>query len=57
MTIFDSKKNSIADIRYLFERVRPVGTTPEGLVFEALMGEIQSMSKNTDAYFINLCDG
>ena len=31
--------------------------TPEGLCFEAIMGEIIKQSANTDAYFINLCDG
>lgn len=57
MTIFDSKINSIEDIRFMFPRIRPTGSTPEGLVFEALMNQIQSMSRNTDAYFINVCDG
>lgn len=57
MTIFDSKTNSIEDIRFMFSHIRPTGSTPEGLVFEALMNQIQSMSRDTDAYFINVCDG
>lgn len=57
MTIFDSKTNSIEDIRFMFSHIRPTRSTPEGLVFEALMNQIQSMSRDTDAYFINVCDG
>ena len=57
MTIFDSKINSIHDILYFFSRIGTCGTTPEGLAFNAIMKEIQTKSRNTDAYFINVCDG
>jgi hypothetical protein len=57
MYIFDSKKDNIAKIRKLFPRIDTIGTTPEGLTFEAAMRDIKKSSANTDAFFINLCDG
>lgn len=57
MYIFDSKKDNIAKIRKLFPRLSTLGTTPEGLTFEAAMRDIKKSSANTDAFFINLCDG
>lgn len=57
MYIFDSKKDNIAKIRKLFPRISCLGTTPEGLTFEAAMRDIKKSSANTDAFFINLCDG
>lgn len=57
MYIFDSKKDNIAKIRKLFPRISCIGTTPEGLTFEAAMREIKKSSANTEAFFINLCDG
>jgi hypothetical protein len=57
MYIFDSKKDNIAKIRKLFPRLSTIGTTPEGLTFEAAMRDIKRSSANTDAFFINLCDG
>lgn len=57
MYIFDSKKDNIAKIRKLFPRISTIGTTPEGLTFEAAMRDIKKSSANTDAFFINLCDG
>lgn len=55
--IFDSKKDSIQTIRSMFPRLRVVSTTPEGLAFEGIMKEMIKQSRNTDAYFINICDG
>lgn len=57
MYIFDSKKDNISKIRKLFPRIDTIGTTPEGLTFEAAMRDIKKSSANTDAFFINLCDG
>lgn len=55
--LYDSNKHNIAHIRDVFETIYTTNTTPEGLCFEAIMGEIMKQSANTDAYFINLCDG
>jgi hypothetical protein len=57
MYIFDSKKHSIQHIRYIFPRLRAVNLTPEGLVFDGIMKDTIQKSANTDAYFINICDG
>ena len=55
--LYDSNKHNLAHIRNVFESIYTTNTTPEGLCFEAIMGEIIKQSANTDAYFINLCDG
>lgn len=55
--LYDSNKHNLAHIRDVFETIQITNTTPEGLCFEAIMGEIMKQSANTDAYFINLCDG
>jgi hypothetical protein len=55
--LYDSNKHNLAHIRDVFETIQTTNTTPEGLCFEAIMGEIMKQSANTDAYFINLCDG
>jgi hypothetical protein len=57
MYLYDSNKHNIAHIRDVFETIYTTSSTPEGLCFEAIMGEIIKQSANTDAYFINLCDG
>lgn len=55
--LYDSNKHNLSHIRDVFENIQTTNTTPEGLCFEAIMGEIMKQSANTDAYFINLCDG
>jgi hypothetical protein len=55
--LFDSKQDGISDIRRIFPRLYSTNTTPEGLTFEAIMNDIYKESTNTDAFFINLCDG
>jgi hypothetical protein len=57
MTIFDSKVNDMMHIRKVFPCVRATSSTPEGITFEAIMSEIIRDSKNSDAFFINICDG
>jgi len=57
MIIFDSKKNDLNHIRNVFPCVHATGSTPEGITFEAILNEILVDSANSDAYFINLCDG
>jgi len=57
MTIFDSKKHNINHIRKFFTRIEANQLTPEGLCFDGIMKETLAMAQNTDAYFINICDG
>lgn len=57
MTIFDSKKDNINHIRKFFPRLDANQLTPEGLCFDGIMKETLAMAQNTDAYFINICDG
>lgn len=57
MTIFDSKKDNINHIRKFFPRLQANSLTPEGLCFDGIMKETLRMAQNTDAYFINICDG
>jgi hypothetical protein len=57
MYIFDSKKNNIQHIRNVFPKVQPYGFTPEGLCFDGIMNDTIKKAANTDAYFINICDG
>ena len=57
MTIFDSKANDVSHMKAVFPHVRATGSTPEGITFEAIQNEIMKDSANTDAYFINICDG
>ena len=57
MYIFDSKINGLNHVRKLFPKLSCPGTTPEGLTFEAIMKEVKKDSANTDAFFINICDG
>ena len=55
--IYDSRKDSMVSIRERLYAVRPGGSTPEGLCFQAIQKEIIKDSKNRDTYFINICDG
>jgi Ca2+-binding EF-hand superfamily protein len=55
--IFDSKKHNIQHIRNVFPYLNATQLTPEGLVFDGMMKETIQQSQNTDAYFINICDG
>lgn len=54
---YDSRVDKINKIRNLFPLLRPSGTTPEGLCFEAVMKEIEPSSKDKDSYFLNFSDG
>ena len=54
---YDSRIDKINKIKNLFSLLRPAGTTPEGLCFEAVMKEIEPASKDKDSYFLNFSDG
>jgi hypothetical protein len=57
MYIFDSKKHNIQYIRTMFPKIRSNNLTPEGLCFDGIMKDTIQKSANTEAYFINICDG
>jgi len=54
---YDSRIDRISKVRDLFPLLRPSGTTPEGLCFEAVMKEIEMGSNDKDSYFLNFSDG
>ena len=54
---YDSRVDKINKIKNLFHLLRPSGTTPEGLCFEAIMKEIEVGSNDKDSYFLNFSDG
>ena len=54
---YDSRVDKIAKVKNLFHLLRPSGTTPEGLCFEAVMKEIEMGSNDKDSYFLNFSDG
>jgi hypothetical protein len=54
---YDSRTDKISKVKNLFHLLRPSGTTPEGLCFEAVMKEIEVGSKDKDSYFLNFSDG
>jgi len=57
MYIFDSKKHNIQHIRNTFPKASSNNLTPEGLCFDGIMKDTIQKSANTEAYFINICDG
>jgi len=54
---YDSRTDKFNKIQNLFKYIRPTGTTPEGLCFEAIMKELMNKTSNVDSYFINFSDG
>ena len=57
LVAYDSRVDKINKIKNIFQLLRPSGTTPEGLCFEAVMKEIEPASKDKDSYFLNFSDG
>ena len=55
---YDSRKDSFNKITKLFKYLRPGGSTPAGLCFEAILDKINMMGDGaTDKYFVNFSDG
>ena len=54
---YDSRHQSIAELRALLPHMSVCGTTPEGLCFDAIMNEVLESAKGKDAYFVNFSDG
>ena len=57
MVVFDSRKDKLTKVKTLFKALRPSGTTPEGLCFEAIAKDLIPGNSNQDSYFINYSDG
>jgi hypothetical protein len=54
---YDSKTDKFSKVKQYFGGLRPNGTTPEGLCFEAIMKEFIPINNDMDSYFLNLSDG
>jgi hypothetical protein len=54
---YDSRIDKFSKVKNLFPHIRPSGTTPEGLCYEAIMNEIVPTSNDRDSYFLNFSDG
>ena len=54
---YDSKTEKFSKVKSMFGGLRPNGTTPEGLCFEAIMKSFIPINNDLDSYFLNLSDG
>jgi nitric oxide reductase activation protein len=54
---YDSRKDGLVKVKTLFKYLRPAGTTPEGLCYEAIMDEMVEGMKDRESYFLNFSDG
>jgi hypothetical protein len=54
---YDSKTDKFSKVKQMFGGLRPNGTTPEGLCFEAIMKSFIPINNDLDSYFLNLSDG
>jgi len=54
---YDSRKQSIKDIKKYFHRFVHNGLTPEGLCFESIMKQLPTGTDSFKTYFINYSDG
>lgn len=54
---YDSRRQSINEMRVLLPYLHCTGATPEGLCFHAIMEEIIKSSSGKDSFFLNFSDG
>ena len=54
---YDSRKDKFSKVKQMFPYLKPTGTTPEGLCFEAIMKSFLGSNNDMDSYFLNLSDG
>jgi len=57
LVAYDSRIDKFQKVKNLFSYIRPSGTTPEGLCFEAILSDIVPTSVDRDSYFLNFSDG
>lgn len=55
--VFDSRRQSFAQLKRLFPYLAPTGGTPEGLAFSAILSELVDNSDAQKKYFVNFSDG
>jgi hypothetical protein len=55
--VYDSRVDKFSKVLKLFPHLVANGTTPEGLTFQAIMGEMIRSNGNLDSYFLNMSDG
>jgi hypothetical protein len=54
---YDSRVNKFSHIKNIWPELRPGGTTPEGLCYEALMEDFVPSTTDRESYFLNFSDG
>jgi len=54
---YDSRRQSMNELRVLLPYLHCTGSTPEGLCFDAIMKEILKSSTGKDSFFLNFSDG
>ena len=54
---YDSRVDKFSKVKQMFGGLRPNGTTPEGLCFEAIMKSFVPINNDLDSYFLNISDG
>jgi hypothetical protein len=54
---YDSRRQSINEMRVLLPYIWCCGSTPEGLCFDAIMKDIIKSANGKDAFFLNFSDG
>ena len=55
--VYDSRTDKFAKLRKTFPHLKPDGTTPEGLCFEAIVDNFVPVTNDVDSYFLNISDG
>lgn len=55
--VYDSRTDKFSKVKQMFPYLKPYGTTPEGLCFEAIMNEFLPSNNDLDSYFLNISDG
>jgi hypothetical protein len=55
--VYDSRKQKFSAMIDRFKALRPNGSTPEGLCFEAIMKEVLKDANGKKAYMVNISDG
>jgi nitric oxide reductase activation protein len=54
---YDSTRDPFVRIKKYFPYFKASGTTPEGLIFQAITDKLVARQRGTDSYFVNLSDG
>ena len=57
MIVFDSAKESINKLIFVFNRFNSGSGTPEGLCFNSIINDIEETNENKESIFINFSDG